>query len=238
MGFKGPNGQLQKLFSEDSVFKATKLLLKGDLIHWKHSKDLEHINSVFENNGKLTKTSMSWPISEPIGSCNCKQPQPCIHITALTIESKARIDQLPPFVQQLNASKNVMAAFSLCVNRQSHDPYPNMARHRLVYILRKEEENEFVLTLHKAYLSQEDKFQVKAEIDTSILYQKPLPKFITLSDQKILSQLNQLGNINSNKIKLDSNLQPDIFSEILNTQRCFWRTCYHSPIKQIGRAHV
>ncbi len=231
MGFKGPNGQLQKLFSEESVFKATKLLLNDDLIHWKHSKDLEYISAVFEINGKLTKTSMSWPISEPIGSCNCIHAQPCIHITALVIESKARIDQLPPFVQQLNASKNVMEAFSLWVNRQSFDPYPNMARHRLIYILRKGEDTTFSLTLHKAYLSTEDKYQVKADIDTSVIFQKPLPKFVTLSDQKILNQLNKAGYLNANKLILDSKFDSNIFEQILNTQRCFWRTCYHSPLK-------
>ncbi|MCF6301513.1 MAG: hypothetical protein L3J52_10425, partial [Proteobacteria bacterium] len=187
MNFKGPAGQLKQFFSEKLMFAASKLLFSGNLHYWKHSKQTEIINATIEDKNKLYRLSISWPLGDPLGSCACGEAKPCIHLAALALESKTRLDQLPPFTRKIHDVKDTRGAFAMWLGRQQHDPYPNMARHRLVYILdRHETDQGFVMSLHKAYLSQDEKYQIKSPVDSFLLQQQPLPKFVCLADERIL----------------------------------------------------
>ena len=236
MGFKGPKGQIQNLFSEDLVYKATLLLLKGGVLKWQHKEQIETINAVLADGSDKVKLSINWPLSkdfdEAIGSCECKQKNPCVHLAALVIESKSRLDQLPPFTQQLQASQNIGETFSNWMAKQSHDPYPNMARHRLVYILDFDiEQKQFVIALHKAYISNEERYTLKAKLESNLLDKSPMPKFVSIADQRILYLIQQRLNTKQHQFTLEDNRDTDLLTEILLTGRCFWKAIYRTPLE-------
>ncbi len=236
MGFKGPKGQIQQWFSEDVVYKATKLLLNGAVLKWQHKEHIETINASIRDRGKTYKSSINWPLSkdldEPIGSCECSLKKPCVHLAALVIESKTRLDQLPPFTQQLQASYNIGETFSNWMVKQHHDPYPNMARHRLAYILDYDAEtNHFNIALHKAYISTDERYTLKAKIDSNLLDKSPMPKFVTIADQRILHLLQQRLIIKQHQFALEADRDNELLNEILLTNRCFWRAVYRSPLE-------
>jgi len=235
MGFKGPKGQIQDLFSEELIYKASQILLNDGVLKWQHKEQIETINSIIQDDKNIHKLSINWPLSkdvdEPIGSCDCENKKPCVHLATLVIESKTRLDQLPPFTQQLQASQNIGETFSNWMAKQHHDPYPNMARHRLAYILDYDsEKNSFTIALHKAYISTEDRYSLKSKLDTSLLAKSPFPKFVTLADQRILHLLQQRLIIKQHQFTLEEGRDADLLKEILLTDRCFWRAVYRSPL--------
>ncbi|MBL4660165.1 MAG: DEAD/DEAH box helicase [Alcanivoracaceae bacterium] len=240
MGFKGPKGQIQQLFSQELVYQATHLLLNGALIKWQHKQQIETINAIIEDDDGLHRLSISWPLSpnpsegfdEPIGSCDCKNSKPCVHLAALMIESKTRLDQLPPFTQQLQASQNIAETFSNWMSRQQHDPYPNMARHRLVYILDYDTQTlRFNIALHKAYISTEGRYTLKSQLNSSLLDTGSLPKFVSLADQVILHLLTQNLIVSQHQFELQENRDIALLTEILLTGRCFWKAIYRTPLE-------
>ena len=240
MGFKGPKGQIQQLFSQELVYQATQLLLNGALIKWQHKQQIETINAVIKDDEGTHRLSISWPLDnsssegfdEPIGSCDCKNSKPCVHLAALMIESKTRLDQLPPFTQQLQASQNIAETFSNWMSRQQHDPYPNMARHRLVYILDYDTETRhFRIALHKAYISTEGRYTLKSQLNSSLLDTSLLPKFVSLADQVILHLLTQNLIVNQHQFELQETRDIALLTEILLTGRCFWKAIYRTPLE-------
>lgn len=236
MGFKGPKGQLQQLFTEETLYKATQLLLNDQLIKWQHKESLELVTAMIEDESGIYKLSIGWPLSkevdEVIGSCHCELPAPCIHLAALVIASKAKIDQLPPFTQQLQASRNIAETFSNWMNKQIHDPYPNMARHRLIYLLDYDEVNKsYHVALHKAYISTEGRYSLKAPLDSNLLHNNPLPKFVTIADQSILQLMLNNSLIKQHQFSLKPDRDGELFHQILLTGRCFWKAVYRSPLE-------
>lgn len=236
LGFKGPKNQLQALFSEDLAYKATVLLLDNALTKWHHKQQLELITAVIESDNDKQRLSINWPLSsnndEPIGSCDCKNPKPCVHLAALAIESKTRLDQLPPFTQQIQASKNIAETFSNWMVKQTHDPYPNMARHRLIYLLDYDEiDKAFTISMHKAYLSTEDRYTLKSEVDSTLIDSTVLPKFISLADQKILQILFLNSDTQQHSFNIHAERDQLVLTEILLTNRCFWKACYRTPLE-------
>ena len=80
-----------------------------------------------------------------------------MHICALLLDTKACLDQIP----RLPDNCPIRTFNKLCnwIEPQHHDPYPNMARHRMIYVLDSDEnEEKFTLSLHKVYLTKEDKY--------------------------------------------------------------------------------
>ena len=238
MGFKGPKGQIQKLFPQKMVYHATQLLLDSRLIKWQHKEQIETINAIIEDDMGIYHLSINWPlandIDEPIGSCDCSNNKPCVHLAALVIEAKTRLDQLPAFTQQLQASQNIGETFSNWMNKQQHDPYPNMARHRLVYILDNDGETKnYTIALHKAYISTEGRYSLKTQLDTELLDKNSLPKFVTLADRRILYILKNKVIINQHVFSLNAENDHELLTEILLSGRCFYKAVYRSPIEFI-----
>ena len=236
MAFKGPQGVLQNLFSNDVVYRATLLVLNKAIVKWQYKEHIEIIQSqIVESNNKHT-CSLNWPIQntkdDPLGSCTCQNDYPCVHLAALAIESKVRLDQLPAFTQQLQASQNIAETFSNWMQRQTYDPYPNMARHRLIYLLDfNSESNRFTLALHKAYISTEERYSLKAKLDSSLIDKSSLPKFVTIADQRILYLIKNSHFHGQHLFEISDDFDKTLFKEILLTGRCFWRACYRSPLE-------
>ncbi len=234
LAFKGPAKQLENLFSEKTIYQALQLLMSDNLVHWHYDKLLETVDAVIEEHGKLHKMTLNWPVDVDlgIGTCHCSNEKPCVHLCALLIESKARLDQLPPFTGQLQANRNIQETLGVWLNKQNHDPYPNMARHRLVYFLDcDDEEKEFTISLHKAYLSKDDRYSTKAKLDSSLLQQKPLPKFVSLTDKIILNRLKNNFIVQQHQFKLVNKRDDKLLKNILQSGRCFWKNCYRPALR-------
>jgi len=236
MGFKGPKDHIRNLFPEKLVYEATTLLLSNTLVKWQHKEQIETINALFKDNNKTYKLSINWPLNhdhdEVLGSCDCQSQNPCVHIAALVIESKTRLDQLPPFTQQLQASQNIAETFANWMAKQNYDPYPNMARHRLAYILDYDEKlGQYTIALHKAYLSTDERYSLKTELDSNLLDKSPIPKFVSMADQRILYLLQQRLILNQHQFNLKEERDGELLSEILLTNRCFWKAIYRTPIE-------
>ncbi len=243
ISFKGPSGHIQRFFTEKTVYLATQMLLENQLTGW-HYNEVSQISRarIMNDSGDLMEVSMQWPIdgsitvdekastTNPLGSCGCGLNQPCVHLAALTVYNKARLDQLPPFTQQVKALRDINSTFMAWLSQQQHDPFPNMARHRVAYILDQNEAGQFKLSLYKAYLSQDDKYQVKTDIDSSLYFRKKLPKFVCEIDQYILFQMNQNGLAKVHQFTIDPDRDEAMLLMVFKTRRCFWKACYRAPI--------
>ncbi len=243
ISFKGPSGQIQSLFTEKTIFKATQMLLDDQLSGW-HYNEVSQVSRarIVNQAGEVIEVSMLWPIDKEhtthgvnagesnFGTCGCDAPKPCVHLAALTVFNKSKLDQLPPFTQQVKALRDINTTFMAWLNHQRHDPYPGMARHRVAYILDLNEKGHIKVGLFKAYLSQDDKFQVKAEIDSSLFFRKQLPKFVSEIDQYVMYEMNQNGLAKVHQFTVDPNRDEDMLLMIFKSQRCFWKACYRAPI--------
>ena len=232
ISFKGPLGQLEKYFQETEVFKAYKMLANQGIANWRFNEE-SHTSyaSITDEKNNTYQVSLVWPLQQPLtASCYCMQEKICHHVIALALYNKSKLDRIAPFTQQIRALKHVSETFANWLNQQHHDPFPNMARHRLIYILNEHETGAMQVSLYKAYLTQEDKFEVKAKIDSSVYFKKVRPKFISLADQHVLQQMNQLGLLSAHTFIINQTNHEDLLLAILKTQRCFWKACYRPPI--------
>ncbi len=234
ISFKGPLGQLEQVFDEKQVFEAYKLLADSPLVNWRFNDESQTTYATFINHqGKPFQLVMPWPLQpDTIGSCQCPQQDSCIHLVALALFNKSKIDLLPPFTQQLRALRNITQTFGTWLNQQVFDPFPAMARHRMIYVFNEEVvdgKRQFTVELFKGYLSQEDQYTVKSKVDSSLLYKKSLPKFVSLLDQYVLHQMNQLGLAKVHRLLIKDEYESLLIS-MLKTSRCFWKACYRPPL--------
>lgn len=242
ISFKGPKGQLQAHFSESMVYQALQLLLREEWQSWRHDEVSQLVRSAIIDEGVMVTCQLQWPLEERmVAKCSCHAVAPCVHLSALALETKSRLDQLPPFTQQLKKRSDVRLAFFHWLQRQSHDPFPRMARHRVAYILNQDEQGGFFVTLHKAYLNQDDSYQIKAAIDSSLLLKKVRPKFLSMADQQIMHMMHQVGADKHHMLALDTNDTQGLFKAMVATGRCFWKACYRPPLTwqdNHGRAEI
>ncbi len=242
ISFKGPAGQIQQIFTEKMIYQATTLLLSGGLNNWSHNEVSQVARAqIKDEDGDDYQVSMSWPLnkqttpySESLGTCHCQSKAPCIHLAALTVYNKYKLDQLAPFTEQIKALRDINSTFMAWLSQQQHDPFPNMARHRIIYVLDQADNGNIKVSLFKAYLSQDDRYQVKAKIDSSLIFKKQLPKFVSLADQYVLHQINQNGLAKVHQFNINATEGSQRFESMLvmmlKTQRCFWKACYRPPI--------
>ncbi|MEZ5472270.1 MAG: DEAD/DEAH box helicase [Marinicella sp.] len=237
ISFKGPAGQLEQMFDENSVFEAYKLLENFSFKHWRYNEESKMTYATLEdkaqnNNKRHYSINMSWPPSKEFTyKCDCALNKLCKHLILLAIYNKSTLDILPPFTQQIRAQGHINETFVNWLNQQSHDPFPRMARHRVIYVLSENSQQHIILTLYKAYLTQDNQYQVKADLDSSVIQKKSLPKFVSLADQKVLHSMHGFGMDQTQTFVVDSKKHKDLILSIVKTGRCFWRACYRPPLK-------
>lgn len=230
ISLKGPAGQIQQLFSEETVFRATEAVLGGQLKNWHYNDVSQLIRAVYHDDDKSYRMSMTWPLEQNseglVGHCACENREHCMHLAALTVYSKSKLDLLPPFTQQIKALQDINNTFMSWLTRQTHDPYPHMARHRIIYVFNQTEQGKIKISLYKAYLSQDERYQVKGDLDSSLYFKKQLPKFMSLTDQYIFFLLNQNGLAKVQHFAIESKRDESLILMMLRTGRSFWKACY------------
>lgn len=246
ISFKGPAGLIQHYFSETMVFQATQWLLEGGLSDWQYNDVSQTSRAVIsEPQGQRHQVSMPWPLPKngqfsdqpnapgvAWGQCDCGAEKPCEHLAALTIHNKFKLDQLSPFTQQIKALQDINRTFSLWLQQQRHDPFPNMARHRVVYVLDETAEHRLRVSIHKAYLSQDDRFSIKSPLDSSLYFKKNPPKFLSDTDRYILYMINQHGLAKMHRFIIDPDRDDGVLDMMLQTGRCFWKAVYRAPLQR------
>ncbi len=204
LAYKGPTNHLTQFFELPQLYQGMKLLLDELLMDWHYQKDDKQVKGVFLHQGKLIKTLCMWPVKAEfnINHCDCEQfneTSSCAHVAALAIAAKAQLDCLPQPLKQTVLYQSEWHYLTHWLAHQSFDPFPNMARHRVIYILddqadgqENSEDSEIRVSVHKAYLTQQNEYQKKATLNLDVVKKGKLSKFVSLTDQQIIYQMNTL----------------------------------------------
>jgi len=257
LAYKGPADHLSQHFDLPLLYKGMQILLDELLMDWQYLGDDALITAVFLQQGQLLKTQLVWPLAnlEDSGHCDCqnrsdaghdksdKTASLCEHLAALAIESKMRLERLPQPIKQQQHFTNEIDYLSHWLQAQTFDPFPNMARHRVIYLL-DGDASGYTLSVHKAYLTQQNEYQRKGELELSILSKGKLPKFVSLTDQQIIGQINQLMQtdvgtvVDQQKMNLSFPPCQPLLELLVQSGRCFWRTCHRQPLSWQFEAQV
>jgi len=112
---------------------------------------------------------------------------------------------------------------------QDYDPFPNMSRHRVVYLLQQIEAG-FQLEIFKGYVRPDGSYFIKTPLALDCLDKKKLPTFLSFADQFILRNLRELcDEFSQNSVTLSSG-DIDKLLQCITTRRCFWLNCEHGAI--------
>lgn len=258
MIYKGPSDHLSRFFSLIELYQASQLLQADLLMDWQYLPDDEMVKGFFWHEDKMLKTHLCWPLNEKpeVNFCEC-QDDPyksndshknndshtsnnhhkdnCIHLAALAIETKVQIDRLPPPIKAVEAFDTEWDYLNQWISKQKHDPFPRMARHRIVYILN-EENGCYALCVHKGYLSQHNEYQIKSPLSLSINLEKKLPKFFCQTDVIIFKKIQAMINAdpqlqqNENTLQINHQINVELLQKMVELERCFWRSCYRKPL--------
>lgn len=227
------------------LYQGIQLLLQEELVDWRYSVEQELVEGVYAANDGLFKIQLTWPLRSVSESSYCQfcdsharhsgKDKSCQHLAALAIESKMRLERLPQPLKQNASFANELGYLSDWLSKQQFDPFPNMARHRVVYLL-DGEPGQFQVSVHKAYLTQNNEYQRKAELELVTLSKGKLAKFISLTDQQIIQTIEQvivkqpLLAIENNGVSLQFKNSSELLRMMIASGRCFWRTCHRQPL--------
>lgn len=247
LAYKGPSDHLTQSFPLPLLYQGIKVLLQDLLMDWQYFSEEKKATGIFLFENKLIKTQLYWPISNELenNSCDClnntendiadSSSPKCMHLAALAIECKMFNDRLPQPLSQNDHFDTEWQYLEHWIKQQNFDPFPNMARHRVIYIIN-HEKDLLSISLHKAYLTQKNEYQKKSELKMMTNITDKLPKFISLVDQQILFEIqryikqNANRKINENTLKIDPDFKAYIINKMANSQRLFWKTCHRQPL--------
>jgi len=274
LAYKGPVDHLTHFFSEKELMRGLSILQEENLVNWQYIKDEKYIKGTCLCDGQFTKQVLYWPLSESIGSCSCEDSSdkncknkknkensdkhnqsdfPCEHLAALAIESKTRLHRLPPSTNHHLKYTQGKTYIRRWLGSQKFDPFPKMARHRVVYLLNNVD-GRWLIEAHKAYLTKKFEYQIKSPINLQEAIDAELKgnkktKFFSLADQQILYfLLNKIGCVSSLiKTNQTVNLEPyqfevghdlkanKIIKALALTDRLFWQSCHRPAIVLTSR---
>lgn len=226
------------------------LLFSGELISCDYSSWI--LTGEFEWHDHQTPSNsikdrvhvrLDWTVGPVVGSehssCSCHADAPCEHLAALAIDYIAKQDMITPYPSEGKRADTAIRLLKTEFN-QRFDPYPNMARHRIVYLL-SEGEQGLHLTAHKGYISKKGKYSIKQDIGFGFSNKSALPKYVTQADRFLLDQIKQysLALDDSQRAAQQDFISLDIvdftslqfIKTLCATQRCFWKDCEQAAIK-------
>ncbi|WP_064791455.1 DEAD/DEAH box helicase [Shewanella woodyi] len=244
--------KLEAYFSQATIFNGMQLLLAEQLVHVDHSSWL--LSGEFKSDNKhgglesgkcieLIDTQLDWTAGPIVGSehsrCSCVQQTPCEHLAALAIDYIAKQDAITPYPSEKKRADTAIRLLKTEFN-QRFDPYPNMARHRIVYLLSLSNEGVLHLTAHKGYISKKGRYSIKRDMGFAFSAKSAQPKYITQADLYLLAELKALSltldeqqkAAQQEAISLDIQALSTLtfIKTLCATQRCFWMDCEQVPL--------
>ncbi|NVJ59160.1 MAG: DEAD/DEAH box helicase [Gammaproteobacteria bacterium] len=240
IAFKGPTDHLNQFFDDQTLVEGLQLLIHNNLKQWSHDPGTGHISAHVQSENKVLEAQGLWPLEKESLQCSCNEIKgSCSHLAALAIETKRRFDSISYLIKDILDEQHLWKTTCQWLSSQFYDPYPNMARHRIVYLL-KEDEGQFYYVVYKSYLTQDGKYQLKEKLNLKTLNFSKLPKFFSMTDQFILATYgdainnHDLSRAEQGELVLE-NLNTTQASEICNlilrSGRCFWKAPSRPPIK-------
>ncbi|MEE4244274.1 MAG: DEAD/DEAH box helicase [Kangiellaceae bacterium] len=245
LAFKGPNDHLTRTFSEEVLYSGFKLLSNNKLADLQQSIDQQWVEGYFfrTDEPQIRTTSptihskITWPLSKDGYQCNCGETLPCAHVAALAIEAKVIKDPLIYPLKDNPENLPLWPQVNRWLRAQSHDPYPNMARHRLVYLIKTNPAvpENYWISVHKAYLTKDNKYVLKEKFSLLDINLQKAPKFVVLIDQEIIYLVNQqfrqsIDQDDPSIIKLNQ-VDSDLILKLQQTERLFWKASSRSPME-------
>ncbi|WP_231847854.1 DEAD/DEAH box helicase [Shewanella violacea] len=193
----------------------------------------------------IVTATLDWSAGPVIASGNttcsvCSDSQlPCIHIAAIAIDYLAKQVPITPYPSETKRADTASRLLRTELNKR-YDPYPNMARHRVVYLL-SVTDGELHLSVHKGYVSKLGKYSIKTDLGFEVLDRGNLPKFVTQTDVYLLHRLRELAQALDTgardalqerlSIGLGDTCAGEFLYHLIATQRCFWLHCDQVPLK-------
>lgn len=223
---------LTQVFAHQQVFAGLQLLLAGQLNDVKLSAT-EIAGHFTTEQGHYAAHLSLVPSDRFSGHCSC-QAANCTHIAALAIEHLA---------QQSNntneRSRRIDTAIRLFKSEanQEFDPFPAMARHRVLYVIYGDE-GALRLSVHKGYLNKNGTYQLRDTLGFDIIGSAPLPKYVSQTDQQLLSLLKAqlsgdeiLAQFQQIDLTLPPGLTSDFYRLLCACGRSFYQTLTKSPLR-------
>lgn len=251
--------QLENFFSQSVIFDGMQVLLDMPQVDFDYSgpvlsaqfrttKELSRVIKDFDVsdvNQSIVTATLDWSAGPVIASGNtgCSQCGesllPCIHLAAIAIDYLARQDPIIPYPSEKKRADTALRLLRTELN-QRYDPYPNMARHRVVYLL-SARDGALHLRVHKGYVSKKGKYSTKTDLGFEVLGRSSLPKFVTQTDLYLLHRLKELAQVLDDETRdaqqetlslgLGDTCDSEFLYYLVSTQRCFWQHCEQAPLK-------
>lgn len=250
---------LENYFSQSVIFDGLQVLLEmtvvdidysGPVLSAKFSstKDQRIISEGLDGGDamqSLVTARLDWSAGPVLASANtvcsqCSESQlPCIHLAAIAIDYLARQDPIIPYPSETKRADTALRLLRTELS-QRYDPYPNMARHRVVYLL-STREGALHLSVHKGYVSKLGQYSIKTDLGFEVLDRASLPKFVTQTDVYLLHRLREVAQVLDDETRaaqqetlslgLGARCDSEFLYQLMATQRCFWLHCEQGFLK-------
>ena len=199
-------------FSHQERFSALQALLDGRLLECQRRAHI--IRGVFAGEPKLSCQVSLNDQGKVSGRCDCGQPR-CLHQAALVIEQAAH-----SALEEQGRSRRSDTAIRLFRSdlKERFDPFPTMARHRILYLLAPSDTG-LQLKVLKGYLNKNGRYQLKGPLGFDLLQSLPVPKYVSQTDLKLLHLLSEVvGQENGEPFNSETSpsISPDICPETSN----------------------
>lgn len=222
---------LSDSFSHQEIFAGLQALLSRQLVHF--SQSVSRVEGRFTHGRGEISAHLLLGAAAYTGECSCKQKK-CIHLAALAIEHLAQPES--EFSARSRRNDTAIRLFRSEFS-QYYDPFPAMARHRVIYLL-KVIDDGIELSVYKGYLTKEGRYQLRGELGLDVVQSQPTPKYISLADRQIFALL--AASLNSYDLEtqrgqictlLPKSLGQAFYQLITATQRCFFEEVGAIPLK-------
>lgn len=221
-------------FSQQQLFGGLQLLLQGQLVE--SSQQVQILQGCFVENKRRYTCELCCEPSPATGGldgvCDCGKAD-CYHQAALAIEFDA---------QKINSHKTRRRRADTAIRlfkseaNQKFDPFPAMARHRVLYLLECRD-GRYFLSVHKGYLKKSGSYQHKGPLGFDITNAIPLPKYVSQTDLYLFYQLKQLlsdEQLSQQQEQIEialSDVLPVMFYQLLaESGRCFYQDIATKPL--------
>ncbi|MCG9736573.1 DEAD/DEAH box helicase [Shewanella insulae] len=173
-------------FSHQERFSALQALLGGRLLECQRQAHI--IRGVFVGEPQVSCQVSLNDQGKISGRCDCGQPL-CVHQAALVVEQAARAA-----LEEQGRSRRSDTAIRLFRSdlKERFDPFPAMARHRILYLLAPSGEG-LQLKVLKGYLNKNGRYQLKGPLGFELLQSQPVPKYVSQTDLKLLHRLREVA---------------------------------------------
>ena len=186
--------QLRQQFGELDVIAGVKLFVNDALQSVSYQADTGAVQAVI-NDTSLFARQFSCEIVGDFQACQVRyadEEHAASHAVAVLCHLYQEQCESLPVAHDVDVSEGSWTAFVEQKKFERPSSYPNMARHRVIYVIDQDPENQqYRVNVKKSYLTKANKYTKIEDLPLSVLEQDPLPKFIAPEDRRILHMMHE-----------------------------------------------